>query len=89
LMEIMKLSRKYRPQQILEMIDNARRRLSEQRDLLRDLVSSALDEAKLEELLVQLKSLNFDLVHEGRFSIGQEKGQENVMLGHYIQLKKR
>ncbi len=89
LMEIMKLSRKYRPQQILEMVDNARRRLSEQRDLLRDLVNSALDEAKLEELLVQLKSLNFDLVHEGRFSIGQEKGQENVMLGHYIQLKKR
>lgn len=85
LMEIMRLSKKYHPQQVLEMVDNAKKRLSEQRELLLDLVNSALDEAKLEELLGQVKSLDFELIHEGGFSIGKK----NLILGHHIQLKKR
>ena len=85
LMEIMKLSGKYHPQQILEMVDNARRRLEEQRDLLRGLVRSALDEENLESLLKQLNALEFEVTRCQDFCIGPKK----IILGSHIQLKKR
>ncbi len=85
LMEILKLSQKYHPQQVLEMVDNARLRLKAQRELLLDLVGSALDEVKIENLLGELKGLGFEKIKAQEFSIGEK----NVILGYYIQLQKQ
>lgn len=85
LMEILRLSQKYHPQQVLKMVDHARRRLKEQRQLLLDLVASALDEAGIEGLLGQLESLGFKIITSRKFCMGKQ----GVMLGHYIQLQKQ
>ena len=73
LLEILKLSRKYHPQQVLGMVDIARRRLKEQRDVLLDLVGSALDETKIESLLRQLEGLDLEIIHSHKFCIGEDR----------------
>lgn len=85
LLEILKLGQKYAPQQTFEMVDNARLRLMAQRDLLRDLVGSALNETDVFNLQAQLAGLGFEVKVDQDFHIGQQK----KILGYYIQAVKK
>ncbi len=85
LLEILKLSRKYTVGQILEMVDNARLRLIGQRDLLLDLVGSALSETGVSKLKTGLEGLGFEVIISQDFCIGQN----SKILGYYIQAMKK
>ncbi len=85
LMEILKLRMQYYPQQILEMVDHAKRRLEEQRAILLNLVRSALDKTAIENLVRQLDSLGFEILLQEEFSIGVK----GAVLGYCIRARKK
>lgn len=84
LMEILNLGGKYHPAQIVEMVDNARRRLKDMRDILLNLVNSALGETELDIFVAQLEKQGLEITRREDFSIGKN----NAILGYYIQAQK-
>lgn len=84
LMEILKLSGKYAPVQLLEMIDNAEMRLAAQRDILLNLVGSALDEAGVRHLASGLEALGLDIGDQQDFRVGKNR----TVIGYHIQAQK-
>tara|TARA_R110002073_G_scaffold269977_6_gene433217 strand:+ start:3658 stop:4620 length:963 start_codon:yes stop_codon:yes gene_type:complete len=85
LLEILNLRSLYHPAQVVGMIDHAKRRLKEQRDVLCTLVKAALDSEDRKAFIQDLSRTRFDVTMAQDFCVGEKQ----LVLGCCYQLKKQ